>query len=328
MNMFAIGFLSSLDILLTKSITNHPPWSQTNINTPQVTMICPPGQHYENLASRSYFCLDSSHTRISIQCHQCPTNMYTDQPDQSICLPCPYGTYSFPGSSKCEHCSDAKNNSKNNRRCIQYIADKQAARKRLYMGIFIPIGVFFVSLLASILVWKCRKRYKSQQGRLGDHDWLLTYQNLVRPSMKYLTSSTVLSSMTIATRRSNSADDINGASPYYFMDYNNPRRNTIGRTANGCIMINGGSASATTLNNANYSPDIELPDTKAPYRASMSEFTSRNSMSDPDLIMNREIRNIASRFRIFFFFLITWEFLTMTESKYIFVYVLLFIYII
>ncbi|KAI7854345.1 hypothetical protein BDC45DRAFT_509239 [Circinella umbellata] len=303
MNMFAVGFLSSLDILLTKSITNHPPWSQTNINTPRITMICPPGQYYENLASSSYFCLDASHTRISIQCHQCPVNTYTDQPDQSICLSCPYGMYSSPGSSKCGHCSDAKSSisSKKNPHCIQYIADKQEARKRLYMGIFIPIGVFFVSLLASVLVWKCRKRYKSHQGRLGDHDWLLTYQNLVRPSMKYLTSSPIVSSMTVATRRSNSADDINGPGSYHFMDYTNFRRNTICRTRGGCMMINGGSASATTLNNANDSLDIELPDIKEAYRASMSEFESRNSMSDPDLIMNREIKNLQSRFRIFFF---------------------------
>ncbi|KAI9245683.1 hypothetical protein BDA99DRAFT_543582 [Phascolomyces articulosus] len=290
LNMFSIGFLSSLDILLTKSITNQPPWSQTRISTPQIAMICPPGQYYGNLATNSYFCLDNSHTRLSIQCHRCPTNTYTDRPDQSICLPCPYGMYSLSGSSRCESCEESINSmsntsSKKNPRCIKYAADKQAARKRLYMGIFIPIGVFLVSLLATVLVWRCRKRYKSHQGRLGDQDWLLTYQSLVRPSMKYLTSYSISS----ATRRSNSADDIvHGGSPYYyFMDYNNPRRNTICRT--GCV--DGRSSSnniSATLNNS----DVDLSESAR--RASMTEMAQRSSLSDPDLLMNKEIRNLTS----------------------------------
>ncbi|KAI8391178.1 uncharacterized protein BYT42DRAFT_602084 [Radiomyces spectabilis] len=185
MDMFSIGFMSMMNILLANVIRPHP-WAKTIITPQRIKEICPPGTFYNQLAS-SYFCLDeSSHTRLALQCTPCPNNTYTPLSNQMACRACDYGTYSPAGSSFCTKCSS--NNSQNSPNCAAYVVEQSEAHRRVYMAIFLPLGLLLFLSLLGFLVWKVINQWKRRR-RLEDETWLLSYHDLVRPSLKHITST-------------------------------------------------------------------------------------------------------------------------------------------
>ena len=132
-NMFSVGFMSLLHIVLNKMI-DFPSWEGALISIPPIHSICDSGTYHSNFTTTAY-CQDADgNTQKSVQCIQCPENMYTDLPDQYQCSGCATGYYSLPGSSSCSSCYDVSDNYTSSSSvikstCTAFIND-QAAHKR------------------------------------------------------------------------------------------------------------------------------------------------------------------------------------------------------
>lgn len=186
LNTFSVGFTSVLDVLFSKVLTAQP-WRLTHLSAPKVASICSPGTFYYEL-SKSYYCMDEAgHTIKSIRCAQCPANTYSPVADMVACLPCPRGTYSNVGSDQCTTCVEDEAESSHNDHCLDYFASESDAKKKLYMSIFIPIGVVIVCAIIGWLLWLLRKRKRSVDD-ISDETWLLSYQKLTRPSLPHMSS--------------------------------------------------------------------------------------------------------------------------------------------
>ncbi|KAF1804896.1 hypothetical protein FB192DRAFT_1053619 [Mucor lusitanicus] len=216
LNTFSMGFTSVLDVLFSKVLTAQP-WRLTHLSAPKVASICSPGTFYYEL-SKSYYCMDQAgHTIKSIRCAQCPANTYSPIADMVECLPCPRGTYSDVGSDQCKTCVEDEADSSHNDHCLDYFASESDARKKLYMSIFIPIGVVIVCLIIGWLLWLLRKRKRSADD-ISDETWLLSYQKLTRPSLPHMSS--VSSSLMEAPLIGPDAENI--VSTYTTPDHSSP----------------------------------------------------------------------------------------------------------
>ncbi|KAI9470491.1 MAG: hypothetical protein EXX96DRAFT_358928 [Benjaminiella poitrasii] len=185
LNTYSMGFLSMLDILFSKLLTIPHPWSLSKMATPKVQYICPAGTYHYEL-SKSFFCLnENGQTVKSIRCAPCPLNTYADQPDQSHCRSCPPGTYAHIGSSTCTACLEDDIESSEIDACLQYFDSQHSARRRLYISIFVPIGVILLGALGYLL-WYYRTRRPARL--LSDETWLLSYRHLTKPSLPHLPS--------------------------------------------------------------------------------------------------------------------------------------------
>ncbi|KAI8092857.1 uncharacterized protein BX664DRAFT_96027 [Halteromyces radiatus] len=180
LNLFALGFLSLLNILLINTIS-YQPWMHTQLATPLVNDICPLGTFYSQI-SPDYFCMDSNQrTRLSIQCSPCPENTYTDQYNQRVCTPCGYGTYSLSGSTSCTQCEQGNSNSL----CQAFEADQSEAQRRTLVAILVPVIVLLSIGLCGFIVWRGRKFLLRRQ-RLRDETWLLSFDELMNEKIKQL----------------------------------------------------------------------------------------------------------------------------------------------
>lgn len=249
-NKFSVGFLSSLDILLAKTIT-HQPWKQTHISTPRIDNICPPGKYFNSL-SDAYFCSDNGHTRLSVRCSPCPQNTFADKPDQTTCQACDYGMFAPPGSSSCVPCSDDYAG-QSNAHCLEYTTEKSAAIRRVYLAIFVPLGIIAMALALFFIFWRCKRR-KTKRGQLQDQGWLLSFDELVRPPLKHMSTISSPSMLNYSQENWNA-----GGKNSNLQDAVAGRRSTVGRL---------GMAS------------FDMADYRRP---SVSDLGKHSSQSDPDL---------------------------------------------
>lgn len=189
--MFSVGFMSLLHIVLNKVI-DFPSWEGALISIPRIKNICDPGTYYSNFTTTAY-CQDSDgNIQKSIQCIQCPENMYTDLPDQYQCKMCAVGFFSLPGSSSCTSCYDRPDNITSNAiktTCTAFINDQAAQKRQLYMSIFIPIGIILCLIALAFLCRYLRRRWLSQRTLGSDEDWLLSFNELVKPPIHQLESN-------------------------------------------------------------------------------------------------------------------------------------------
>jgi hypothetical protein len=161
------------------------PWNLTDLDTPKVDYLSPPGKHYFEL-SKSSFCLDDAgHTVLSIRTKDCPENTFSNTTDLSECYPCPDGTFSSTGAVECQHCARNDVDSRHNSKCTTYFKEQDAKKKRVYMSIFIPVGIIFFVLILTLYSWYCFKRRKRKL-EASDESWLLSYRKLTNPSLPHL----------------------------------------------------------------------------------------------------------------------------------------------
>ncbi|KAI8344602.1 hypothetical protein BC941DRAFT_409079 [Chlamydoabsidia padenii] len=201
LNLFALGFLSLLNILLINTIS-YQPWMHTQLATPIVDDICPAGTFYSQI-SPDYFCMDSNQrTRLSIQCSPCPENTYTDLYNQRQCIPCDYGTFAPPGSSTCTRCDQGNTNS----HCQAFEADQNEAQRRILIAILVPVTVLLFLLLCAFIVWRGRKYFLRRQ-RLRDETWLLSFDELMNEKFKQLSPNDHYQKEDTLTLNSNDGDD-------------------------------------------------------------------------------------------------------------------------
>lgn len=251
--MFAVGFLSSLGILASKTSVLQP-WKQTRISAPQVKTVCPPGHYYE-MATDSFFCAEGNRTQLSLQCHICPKNTYSSRASSDSCFSCPYGSFSPPGSDHCVECKDDTSNSD----CAAFAASRSAATRRTYMAIFIPLSILGLASLMVYFSWRCRKQYRRRR-RLGDHDWLLRFSDIA-----------VQDALIPPTSEKSHFPTDSTFSPRFGVDGLIKRHNTIHRTSE------------------------VIQDRRGSQRASLECYQhKRTSVSDPDLLIAREVRGDAS----------------------------------
>jgi hypothetical protein len=179
--MFAVGFMTLLHVMLNRMI-NFPSWEGAFISTPRITHICDPGTYHSNFTATAY-CQDFDGViQKSIQCIQCPENMYTDLPDQEQCKPCSYGWYAPKGSATCFSCYDAPiNKTTISNGCAVFIEDRAAANQQMYMAIFIPLGIILFVGSGVLIWWFFRKRWLQQRDVGSDESWLLSFNDLVKP---------------------------------------------------------------------------------------------------------------------------------------------------
>ncbi|ORZ20482.1 hypothetical protein BCR42DRAFT_434868 [Absidia repens] len=193
LNLFALGFLSLLNILLINTIT-YQPWMHTQLATPMVDNICPLGTFYSQI-SPDYFCLDNNQrTRLAIQCSPCPENTYTDRYNKRSCSACDYGTYAPPGSSSCTHCDQGNTNS----HCQAFEADQNENQRRIFIAIIVPITVILFLALCAFIVWRSRK-YLLRRQRLRDETWLLSFDELMNEKIKQLSPTNEEDTNTLAS---------------------------------------------------------------------------------------------------------------------------------
>lgn len=178
--MFSIGFMSLLDVVLNRVMTTFPSWESALISAPRVTTICDPGTYHTNLTTSAYCQDHEGNTHRSIQCIDCPENTYSSLPNQDRCTQCEYGTYAPIGSSECISCYNTSH-FLNPTICVNYIAAQDESRRRLYMAIFIPIGIVLGLALIAVLVWYFKKRFLKQRALGSDGTWLLSFDELVQP---------------------------------------------------------------------------------------------------------------------------------------------------
>lgn len=190
-NMFSIGFMSLLHIVLNRMI-DFPSWEGALISIPRIENICDPGTYHSNFTTTAY-CQDYGNTQKSIQCIPCPENMYTDLPDQDQCKTCAFGYFSLPGSTTCTTCYDKFDNTTSsnviNNSCLAYIDNQASEKRQLYMSIFIPIGIVLLLVAAAFLYKFLRKRWLIQRASGSDEDWLLSFNELVKPPIHRLESN-------------------------------------------------------------------------------------------------------------------------------------------
>ncbi|EPB87482.1 RGC/RGC protein kinase [Mucor circinelloides 1006PhL] len=190
-NMFSVGFMSLLHIVLNKVI-DFPSWEGALISIPHIKNICDPGTYYSNFTTTAYCQGSDGNIQKSIQCIQCPENMYTDLPDQYQCKMCAVGFFSLPGSSSCTSCYDRPDNITSNSIktiCTAFINDQAAQKRQLYMSIFIPIGIILCLIALAFLCRYLRRRWLSQRTLGSDEDWLLSFNELVKPPIDQLESN-------------------------------------------------------------------------------------------------------------------------------------------
>ncbi|CAO3621699.1 unnamed protein product [Cunninghamella blakesleeana] len=179
LNLFSVGFLSLLYILLYNTISFQP-WMKTKIATSTVNEICSPGTYIKQLAP-DYFCMDNNqHTKLSVQCLPCEENTYNDQYNQHACLSCDYGTYALPGSSSCTPCARGDPYSQ----CQTFEADQSINQRHILLTILIPVTVICFILLFALFIWKVRKSLLRKH-RLQDETWLLTFNELINEKNKH-----------------------------------------------------------------------------------------------------------------------------------------------
>ncbi|CAO3625307.1 unnamed protein product [Cunninghamella blakesleeana] len=188
LNTFALGFISLLHIIINKQLPDIP-WKHTYISTDKVNYICPPGTYYNILAPAS-FCIDNENEiTSSIQCVPCPFNNYNNQPDQKECQPCKNGTIPNSDATMCVSCYDPSASS--TEYCSNYIMSQNTNQVQLPLAISLPIIIVILLLIILFIIWKLRKRKKKKFfGPDGDDEdtWLLSYNNLMFPSMRHLPS--------------------------------------------------------------------------------------------------------------------------------------------
>jgi hypothetical protein len=182
--MFAVGFMTLLHVMLNRMI-NFPSWEGVSISTPRITHICDPGTYHSNFTTTAY-CQDfDGIIQKSTQCIQCPENMYTDLADQEQCKPCHYGWYAPKGSATCLSCYDVPiNNATLGSGCAVFIEDQTTANRQMYMSIFIPLGIIFLTGIGILVWWFFRKRWLQQRDVGSDETWLLSFNDLVKPPIK------------------------------------------------------------------------------------------------------------------------------------------------
>jgi hypothetical protein len=186
MNTFSMGFISVLDVFLSQKLTSQP-WTLSLFDSHEVGSISNPGEHYYEL-SKSSFCLDDAgHSVLAVRANTCPPDYFSNSTNQMICYPCDYGTYSLKGSTECFPCSQDDSDSMNDEQCMNYLYEQYEKRKKVYMGIFIPI----CSIVFLLCVWLCYRREiqrrKKKRG-IADESWVLSYHKLIKPSLPHLPS--------------------------------------------------------------------------------------------------------------------------------------------
>ncbi|KAI8138398.1 hypothetical protein BJV82DRAFT_631365 [Fennellomyces sp. T-0311] len=206
-NTYSNGFFALLDILLAKT-SSHRPWTGTLLTVPRIYEICNPGQYYVELSDSPY-CVakESGITSPSIRCAPCPMDTFSSDPNQHECTPCPYGEYSEEGSASCVHCNDGHEDSTHaHTQCIIYAQDQAQKRRRIFIGIFVPVGVIVLGALLGFCFWRFRKYRKIRLLESPSQTaWLLSYDELMRPSMQHMSSLPSPNSMTSVTKENNEA---------------------------------------------------------------------------------------------------------------------------
>ncbi|KAI7874924.1 hypothetical protein K492DRAFT_211261 [Lichtheimia hyalospora FSU 10163] len=190
LNMYAMGYLSILDILLARA-SQYRPWRVVPLDTPIVETICPSGTYYYEAANFP-FCYDADHSSIvpGIQCLLCDSNTYNDKPNQAECTPCPVGEFSTQGATECTSCNDDPAAS-DNAYCVAYMLEQRKRARRTYIAVFVPISVVIFLVLVSLCswyYWRQHKKRKFMRNQGSENVWLLSYDELMRPSMQHLSS--------------------------------------------------------------------------------------------------------------------------------------------
>lgn len=188
--MYAMGYLSILDILLARS-SQYRPWRVVPLDTPIVDTICPAGTYYFEAANFP-FCYDENHTAIipGMQCLLCEPNTFNDVPNQPACTQCPVGEFSAQGATQCKSCNDDPA-AGDNAYCVGYLADQQHRARKTYIAVFVPLSIVIFLVLVSLCTWYCWRRQKKRKlirNQEPENVWLLSYDELMRPSMQHLSS--------------------------------------------------------------------------------------------------------------------------------------------
>ena len=186
-----------LGILLSKTAPRFP-WQGGGLAVPQVANICSPGEYYVELSESSYCVFKPSDvTSLSFRCLPCPKDTYSSEPDQPQCLKCPYGTFSDQGSTSCIACSENNNNNlQEHLQCVTYENDQAAKHRKIYIGVFVPIGIIVVGGIAGFLLWRCWwKRKKLFSSVPSESTWLLSFDELMRPPIQHMSSFQTPSSL-------------------------------------------------------------------------------------------------------------------------------------
>lgn len=190
LNMYAMGYLAILDILLARS-SQYRPWRVVPLDTPIVDTICPAGTYYFEAANFP-FCYDENHTAIipGMQCLLCEPNTFNDVPNQPTCMHCPVGEFSDQGATKCRSCTDDPA-AGDNAHCVGYLAMQQERARKTYISVFVPLSIVIFLVLVSLCTWYCWRRHKKRKlirNQEPENVWLLSYDELMRPSMQHLSS--------------------------------------------------------------------------------------------------------------------------------------------
>jgi hypothetical protein len=184
--MFSVGFMALLHVVMDKVVSNFPSWEGALVSIPRVYSVCEPGTYHTNYSTSAY-CQDSDgEIQKSIKCIQCPENMYSSLPNQDKCIPCEVGSYAPMGSAACLSCYEDSPSSASARNtyCASFIADQESYFRKLFVAIFVPIGVVLAAIIIGALFWYFRKRFRRQRALGSDDTWLLNFDDLVSP-MKY-----------------------------------------------------------------------------------------------------------------------------------------------
>lgn len=188
--MYAMGYLAILDILLAGS-SQYRPWRVVPLDAPIADTICPAGTYYYQAANFPY-CFDANHSSIipGMQCLLCESNTYNDVPNQASCMPCPMGQFSMQGATECKSC-DGDPAADDNTYCVAYKLEQQQQARKRNIAVFVPLSIVIFLVLASLVAWFCwrrHKRHKFIHKQEPENVWLLSYDELMRPSMQHLSS--------------------------------------------------------------------------------------------------------------------------------------------
>ncbi|KAI9499446.1 hypothetical protein BDB00DRAFT_866325 [Zychaea mexicana] len=189
-NTYANGFLALLDILLSKTAP-HRPWQESGLAVPEVKEICSAGEYYIELSDSPYCELvDYEITSASFRCAPCPPDTFSSEPNQSMCTPCPYGTFSEEMASNCLSCdNEYENTPQVHSQCVTYLKDQAEKRRRIYVGVFVPVGCIIVGAILGFCIWRyLRQRKHGQPKTPSEATWLLSLDELMRPPMQHMSS--------------------------------------------------------------------------------------------------------------------------------------------
>ncbi|KAI8997001.1 hypothetical protein BDB01DRAFT_13819 [Pilobolus umbonatus] len=191
-NLFSIGFIALLHLVLDQMISLTS-WKHSSVYVSEVTTICETGFYYSNNTTTSYCQDNEDNIYKSIQCFLCPENTYTDKPNQDHCTPCDTGYYSPSGSDACISCFSNLDDHPTNSPCSIYLQNKNASRNHMFMAIFIPIGTILSILIVGLILRCVRKQWIRQRSLGSDESWLLSYNDLVKPSLNNIDSMSSVS---------------------------------------------------------------------------------------------------------------------------------------